>query len=131
MGINTKRALLRSQIICLSQDKKQHLSVGQLTNCFNIDWFKYDTLECHTLDKEPSLVISDQKSIIIYIFQSKGGCEEDVDLYVIIINKLRTLIYLDKFLEAFNLITESTLFEFVDVESAKLVLEALEEEVID
>jgi hypothetical protein len=126
MGINTKRALLRSQIICLSQDKKQHLSVGQLTNCFKIDWFKYDTLE-----KEPSLVISDQKSITIYIFQSKGGCEEDVDLYVIIINKLRTLIYLDKFLEAFNLITESTLFEFVDVESAKLVLEALEEEVID
>lgn len=126
MDNKTRKALLRSQIICLSQHKKELLSVSQLTNCFLIHWVTYDLL-----DKEPSLIISDQKSLCLDMPRSKGGCEEDINLYVILINKLRTLIHLDKILEAFNLISESTFIEFVDMESAKLVQEALEEKVID
>lgn len=130
---------ITSQMISFSAKKTICMSLNELSRIYNVDYGQYsfakdDELQVQSKDY-PSRVILRQgkKDNIILEFKleddsvaiSNNKAISAQSEYMLLTNKLRTLISLEKKIDIIDLIEKSKLVNFVDTESLELIKEAI------
>ncbi|QFR39168.1 hypothetical protein A9Q91_02950 [Candidatus Gracilibacteria bacterium 28_42_T64] len=109
--------ILRSQMISFSLNEDASISVGDLSNIYNIYWIE----PTDTSEKNKARMMLNSKNNNITIFEEKGVSSDDVKEYVVLTNRIRTFLKLEKYADLIDYIESSDLIFFVDEVSIELL----------